>query len=112
MRSSGWPQQFKDLPADTRSTLIGLLRSGASEAYNALMAPRGSRREALNALRRLRDAILGRQEEDEGPVDDPMNMPPAPKPKLSDADIAVVEAWIHAGAVMPKQSSSTPAGMR
>lgn len=37
----------------------------------------------------------------EGPADDPMNMPPAPKPKLSDADIAVITAWIQAGAVMP-----------
>lgn len=37
----------------------------------------------------------------EGPADDPMNMPPAPRPKLSDADIATVEAWIRAGAVMP-----------
>ena len=36
-----------------------------------------------------------------GPADDPMNMPPAPKPKLSDAEIAIVESWIRAGAVMP-----------
>lgn len=46
----------------------------------------------------------------EGPADDPMNMPPAPKPKLSDADIAVVENWIKAGAVMPAATapSSSP----
>ena len=37
----------------------------------------------------------------EGPADDPMNMPPPPKPKLSDTDIAVVEAWVRAGAAMP-----------
>lgn len=37
----------------------------------------------------------------EGPKDDPMNMPPDPKPKISDADIATVETWIKAGAVMP-----------
>ena len=37
----------------------------------------------------------------EGPADDPMNMPPDPKPKISDADIATVETWIKAGAVMP-----------
>ena len=37
----------------------------------------------------------------EGPTDDPMNMPPDPKPKISDADIATVETWIKAGAAMP-----------
>lgn len=37
----------------------------------------------------------------EGPTDDPMNMPPDPKPKISDADIATIEGWIKAGAVMP-----------
>jgi mono/diheme cytochrome c family protein len=36
----------------------------------------------------------------EGPADDPMPMPPN-KPKISDADIAVVTAWVKAGAVMP-----------
>ena len=35
----------------------------------------------------------------EGPADDPMPMPP--KSKLSDADIATVEQWVRAGAVMP-----------
>ena len=44
----------------------------------------------------------------EGPADDPMNMPPAPKPKLSDADIAVIETWIKAGAAMPP-APATPA---
>ncbi len=37
----------------------------------------------------------------EGPADDPMNMPPAPRPKVSDAEIATVEQWVKAGAVMP-----------
>ncbi len=36
----------------------------------------------------------------EGPKEDPMNMPPN-RDKLSDADIAVVEQWISASAVMP-----------
>lgn len=36
----------------------------------------------------------------EGPADDPMSMPPK-KPKLSDEDIAIVEKWVKAGAVMP-----------
>jgi cytochrome c len=35
----------------------------------------------------------------EGPVDDPMPMPP--RGKLSDADIATVTAWVKAGAIMP-----------
>ncbi len=35
----------------------------------------------------------------EGPKDDPMPMPP--KGKISDADIATVEQWVRAGAVMP-----------
>lgn len=36
----------------------------------------------------------------EGPKDDPMDMPPH-KDKLSDADIAAVEQWVKAGAIMP-----------
>jgi cytochrome c len=36
----------------------------------------------------------------EGPKDDPMEMPPH-KDKLSDADIATVEQWVKAGAIMP-----------
>lgn len=36
----------------------------------------------------------------EGPPEDPKPMPPK-APKLSNADIAVVEQWIKAGAVMP-----------
>jgi len=38
----------------------------------------------------------------EGPVDDPMPMPP--KSKISDADIAIVTQWVQAGAVMPDAS--------
>ncbi len=33
--------------------------------------------------------------------EDGLNMPPTPRPKLSDADIATVETWIKAGAAMP-----------
>jgi mono/diheme cytochrome c family protein len=39
----------------------------------------------------------------EGPADDPMPMPPN-KPKISDADIAIVTEWVKAGAVMPDAS--------
>ena len=36
----------------------------------------------------------------EGPRNDPMPMPPK-KPKMSDPDIATVEQWVKAGAIMP-----------
>ena len=39
----------------------------------------------------------------EGPKDDPMDMPPN-KPKISDADIATVEQWVKAGAIMPEDA--------
>ena len=39
----------------------------------------------------------------EGPANDPMPMPP--KSKISDADIATVEQWIKAGAVMPPDAA-------
>jgi hypothetical protein len=40
----------------------------------------------------------------EGPPDDPKPMPPK-APKISDADIAVIEQWVKAGAVMPEDPS-------
>lgn len=40
----------------------------------------------------------------EGPANDPMPMPP--KGKISDADIAMVEQWIRAGAVMPPDGAN------
>ena len=36
----------------------------------------------------------------EGPAKDPMPMPPK-SPKLSDADVATVEQWVKAGAIIP-----------
>ena len=39
----------------------------------------------------------------EGPKDDPMDMPPN-KPKISDADIAAIEQWVRAGAIMPEDA--------
>jgi cytochrome c len=45
-------------------------------------------------------SLLVRLMRHEGPANDPMPMP-SKKPKLSDADIAVVERWVKAGAVMP-----------
>ena len=41
----------------------------------------------------------------EGPADDPMPMPPAPRPKVGDADIALVAQWVKAGAIMPEDAA-------
>jgi cytochrome c len=46
------------------------------------------------------NSLLVRLIRHEGPADDPMDMPPR-KPKISDGDIAVITAWVKAGAVMP-----------
>ena len=46
------------------------------------------------------NSLLVRLIRHEGPVDDPMPMPPK-SPKIGDADIAVIEQWVKAGAVMP-----------
>ena len=43
----------------------------------------------------------------EGPADDPMPMPPK-SPKISDEDIATIERWVKAGAVMPDDPPPTP----
>jgi cytochrome c len=37
----------------------------------------------------------------EGPEDDPMPMPPPPRQQLSSDQIATIETWIKAGAIMP-----------
>jgi len=47
------------------------------------------------------DSLLIKLIRHEGPKDDPMPMPPN-RPKISDADIAVVTAWVKAGAIMPE----------
>ena len=39
-----------------------------------------------------------------GPVSDPMPMPPK-QPQLSAADIATIEQWIQAGAIMPMNAA-------
>jgi cytochrome c len=46
-------------------------------------------------------SLLVRLIRHEGPASDPMPMPPK-LPKLSDADIATVEQWVRAGAIMPE----------
>ncbi|WP_433967022.1 c-type cytochrome domain-containing protein [Tunturiibacter gelidiferens] len=45
------------------------------------------------------NSLLVRLIRHEGPAKDPMPMPPK-QPKLSDADIATVERWVKAGAIM------------
>jgi cytochrome c len=46
-------------------------------------------------------SLLVRLIRHEGPANDPMPMPPK-QPKISDADIATVERWVKAGAIMPE----------
>jgi cytochrome c len=47
------------------------------------------------------NSLLMRLIRHEGPSKDPMPMPPK-QPKLSDTDIATVERWVKAGAIMPE----------
>jgi cytochrome c len=49
-------------------------------------------------------SLLVRLIRHEGPAKDPMPMPPK-LPKISDADIATVEQWVKAGAVMPAEAA-------
>ncbi len=50
------------------------------------------------------NSLLVRLIRHEGPPEDPMPMPPK-QPKLSDADIATVERWVKAGAIMPENAA-------
>ena len=50
-------------------------------------------------------SLLVRLIRHEGPANDPMPMPPKVD-KLSDANIAVVEQWVKAGAIMPDSPNS------
>jgi cytochrome c len=49
-------------------------------------------------------SLLVRLIRHEGPANDPMPMPPK-SPKISDADIATVERWVKAGAIMPEDAA-------
>jgi cytochrome c len=46
-------------------------------------------------------SLLVRLIRHEGPANDPMPMPPK-LPKISNADIATIEQWVRAGAIMPE----------
>jgi cytochrome c len=48
-------------------------------------------------------SLLVRLIRHEGPANDPMPMPPK-SPKISDEDIATIERWVKAGAIMPEES--------
>ena len=50
-------------------------------------------------------SLLVRLIRHEGPADDPRPMPPK-LPKISDEDIATVERWVKAGAIMPEDMST------
>jgi cytochrome c len=69
------------------ATKAGMLRGGHD---GAVLVPGDPARSLLVRLIRH-----------EGPANDPKPMPPS-RPKLSDADIAVVEQWVRAGAIMPE----------
>jgi len=49
-------------------------------------------------------SLLVRLIRHEGPANDPKPMPPK-LPKISDEDIATVERWVKAGAIMPEDMS-------
>jgi len=69
------------------STKAGLLKGGHDGAVLDLNHPEQS--------------LLIKLIRHEGPPDDPMPMPPKPRQKISDADIATITEWVKAGAVMP-----------
>ena len=69
------------------ATRAGLLRGGMD---GAVVVPG-------NAAQSLLLKLIRHQ----GPADDPMPMPPPPRHKLSEEDIATIAQWIQAGMAMP-----------
>jgi mono/diheme cytochrome c family protein len=69
------------------ATRAGLLRGGMD---GAVVVPG-------NAAQSLLVRLIRHQ----GPANDPMPMPPPPRDKLSDEDIATIMQWIQAGMAMP-----------
>jgi cytochrome c len=70
------------------STKAGLLKGGHD---GSVLDPKNPEQSLLIKLIRH-----------EGPPDDPMPMPPKPRQKVSDADIATITEWVKAGAAMPE----------
>ena len=52
------------------------------------------------------NSLLVRLIRHEGPLNDPMPMP-SKRERLSDADIAIIEQWVQAGAIMPSTVSAS-----
>ena len=77
----------------------GLNHRGGLQLDSAAAMRKGGHDGAVIVPGHPEQSLLVKLIRHEGPADDPMPMPP--KGKLSDADIATVEAWVRAGAVMP-----------
>ena len=75
-------------------------RGGLSLATKAGMLKGGHDGSVLD-MKDPEQSMLIRLIRHEGPKDDPMPMPPPPRKKVTDAEIATVTAWVKAGAVMP-----------
>jgi mono/diheme cytochrome c family protein len=88
MRCHGGMNHRGGLNMDTRA---GLLKGGHDGAVLDAAHPEQS--------------LLIKLIRHEGPANDPMPMPPAPRAKLPDADIATVTAWVKAGAPMPEEAA-------
>lgn len=84
-RCHGWMNHRGELSLQTRA---GMLKGGKN---GPALVPGDPARSLMVRLIRH-----------EGPASHPMPMPPK-KPKLSDADIATIEQWIKAGALMPQE---------
>ena len=75
-------------------------RGGLSLATKAGMLKGGHDGSVLD-MQNPEQSMLIKLIRHEGPKNDPMPMPPPPRKKLTDADIATVTEWVKAGAIMP-----------
>ncbi len=82
----------------------GLNHRGGLQLDSAAAITKGGHDGAVIVPGHPEQSLLVKLIRHEGPADDPMPMPP--KGKLSDADIATVEAWVKAGAVMPSDTGT------
>ena len=76
----------------------GLNRRGGLQMDSSAALWRGGKHGPAIVAGHPEQSLLVQLIRHEGPSRDPMPMPP--KSKLSDADIALVEAWVRTGAVM------------
>lgn len=82
----------------------GLNHRGGLQMDSRAALMKGGRKGVVVVPGHPESSLLVKLIRHEGPADDPMPMPP--KSKLSDGDIATIEQWIRAGAVMPDNSSN------